>query len=487
MGHACLPVRRKPRVAILATGDELVLPGEAPGPDQIVASNIYALAALVARAGGEPLDLGIARDTFADLERSVGEARARGADLLVTLGGASVGEHDLVQSALARQGMDLGFWRVALRPGKPLLHGRLGAMLLLGLPGNPVSSIVCGILFVVPAIRALLGDPAAGDDPGEAALLGADASIAGIGTDGGGSIRAPSHFCGTVGIRPTVGRTPETGLWPPTRATGMMDMTCVGPMGRYVEDLALLLAVIAGADGVDPYAVDMPLGDPAALDVAGMRVAFYAEHPRVPRATPGTAAAVRAAAGALERLGAHVEEIAPTGVDAAESATELFFATSGADGGAGLRRAVAAAGGRHHPQFAAILGDGSGPAPSAEAFFATQERFFAFRAAVRRVLVGYDLVLSPVVAGPAPRHGAPPAGLPMEDYLRYEAFEPCHVNAVAGVPAAVVPVGVEDGLPVGVQVAAGPWREDVALAGALALESAFGGFAISRGLAAAAA
>jgi molybdopterin molybdotransferase len=174
MGHARVPVRRKPRVAILAAGDELVRPGEALGPDQIVASNIYALAGLVGRAGGEPIDLGIARDTFADLERAIADARAGGADLLVTLGGASVGEHDLVQSALTRQGMDLGFWRVALRPGKPLMHGRLGPMLLLGLPGNPVSSIVCAILFVVPAIRALLGDPLASADPAETARLGAD-------------------------------------------------------------------------------------------------------------------------------------------------------------------------------------------------------------------------------------------------------------------------------------------------------------------------
>jgi molybdopterin molybdotransferase len=174
MGHGRLPVRRRPRVAILATGDELVRPGEAAGPDQIVASNPFAMAALVRDAGGEPIDLGTARDTFADLERSFAAARESGADLLVTLGGASVGEHDLVQSALAREGMELGFWRVALRPGKPLMHGRLGPMLLLGLPGNPVSSIVCGMLFMVPAIRAMLGDPRAGADRTEAALLGAD-------------------------------------------------------------------------------------------------------------------------------------------------------------------------------------------------------------------------------------------------------------------------------------------------------------------------
>lgn len=173
-GHAELPVRRRPRVAILATGDELVLPGEPAGPDQIVASNPFALAAIAARAGAEPLDLGIARDTPEALDEAITRARDARADILVTLGGASVGEHDLVQAALARHGMALEFWKVALRPGKPLIHGRLGDMLILGLPGNPVSAAVCGILFVVPAIRALLGDPAAGENPTGPAVLGAD-------------------------------------------------------------------------------------------------------------------------------------------------------------------------------------------------------------------------------------------------------------------------------------------------------------------------
>ena len=174
MGHAVLPVRRRPRVAVVATGDELVRPGEAAGPDQIVASNPYAVRAIVERAGGETVDLGIARDTLPDLDRAITAARDEPADLLVTLGGASVGDHDLVGAALASSGMELGFWRIALRPGKPLMHGKLGPMLLIGLPGNPVSSIVCGVLFIVPAIRALLGDPHAGDDPTEAAVLGSD-------------------------------------------------------------------------------------------------------------------------------------------------------------------------------------------------------------------------------------------------------------------------------------------------------------------------
>jgi molybdopterin molybdotransferase len=174
MGHAGLAVRRKPRVAILPTGDELVQPGEPVGPDQIVASNSFGVAALVARAGGEPINLGIVRDRLDDLRRAIGWAKDAGADLLITLGGASVGDHDLVQEALTEAGMELGFWRVALRPGKPLMHGRLGSMLLLGLPGNPVSSLVCAVLFAVPAIHALLGQPGAAEDLTEPAILGVD-------------------------------------------------------------------------------------------------------------------------------------------------------------------------------------------------------------------------------------------------------------------------------------------------------------------------
>ncbi|MBN9446826.1 MAG: molybdopterin molybdotransferase MoeA [Bosea sp.] len=174
MGHPELPVRRKPVVAILATGDELVLPGEPVGPDQIVASNSYALAALVEQAGGTALDLGIARDNHPDLAARIEAAKAANADVLVTLGGASVGAHDLVQAALKAQGMDLGFWRIAMRPGKPMMMGRLGPMVALGLPGNPVSSIVCGHLFVTPLIEALLGMAEPERDRGEPAILAVD-------------------------------------------------------------------------------------------------------------------------------------------------------------------------------------------------------------------------------------------------------------------------------------------------------------------------
>lgn len=149
-------VRQRPRIGILATGDELVRPGEVPGPDQIISSNNLGLAALIRTQGAEPVDLGIAPDREPAL-RAAAEA-ARSCDLLVTLGGASVGDHDLVQKVLAADGGTLDFWKIAMRPGKPLMFGRLASGVpLLGLPGNPVSALVTALLFLRPAIAALLG------------------------------------------------------------------------------------------------------------------------------------------------------------------------------------------------------------------------------------------------------------------------------------------------------------------------------------------
>lgn len=155
MDHPWLAVRRRPRVALLASGDEIVRPGEPIGPNQIVSSNTLGLAAFVRSCGGEAIDLGIAPDTIEGLKRLA--AGARGADLLITTGGASVGEHDLVARALAELGLDLDFWKIAMRPGKPLMSGRIGEVPMLGLPGNPVSTMVCAEIFLRPAIAALLG------------------------------------------------------------------------------------------------------------------------------------------------------------------------------------------------------------------------------------------------------------------------------------------------------------------------------------------
>jgi len=159
MSHAALPVIRKPRVAILATGDELRLPGQTLGPGQIIASNTFGVAALAKAAGAEVIDLGIAIDRLEALDEALDTAMAHEADVLVTIGGASVGDHDLVQKALTGRGMALDFWKIAMRPGKPLMSGKLGSMRVLGLPGNPASSLVCAHLFLEPLITRLGGLP----------------------------------------------------------------------------------------------------------------------------------------------------------------------------------------------------------------------------------------------------------------------------------------------------------------------------------------
>jgi molybdopterin molybdotransferase len=155
--YPAVAVYRQPRVAILATGDELVNPGDAPRSDQIIASNSFGVAEIVRQAGGLPVDLGIVEDRLDSLSEAFDHAVAEKADILVTLGGASVGDHDLVQPALIAKGMQLSFWKIALRPGKPLMFGRLNAMNILGLPGNPVSSLICAHIFLVPLIRTMLG------------------------------------------------------------------------------------------------------------------------------------------------------------------------------------------------------------------------------------------------------------------------------------------------------------------------------------------
>jgi molybdopterin molybdotransferase len=173
MNHPTVPVHRCPKVALLATGDELIMPGDTPGFGQIVYSNGYATLALARREGCEVVDLGIVPDRLAETAAGVRRAREVGADILVTSGGASVGDYDLVREALAAEGLALSFWKVALRPGRPMMHGRLGPMHVLGLPGNPVSAYVCAVLFLIPLIRQLAGRSDVAPAP-ETARLGRD-------------------------------------------------------------------------------------------------------------------------------------------------------------------------------------------------------------------------------------------------------------------------------------------------------------------------
>lgn len=168
--HPWLTVHRRPRIAVLATGDEIAMPGEPIPAGGIVSSNAHALAALVRGSGGDPVVLPVARDSREAIAAAA-DAIA-GCDLLVTTGGASVGDHDLVVAGLKTRGLEVDFWKIAMRPGKPLLFGRLGAVPVLGLPGNPVSALVCAVLFLTPAVAALSGLPAA-PPPTSEALAGA--------------------------------------------------------------------------------------------------------------------------------------------------------------------------------------------------------------------------------------------------------------------------------------------------------------------------
>jgi Asp-tRNA(Asn)/Glu-tRNA(Gln) amidotransferase A subunit family amidase len=305
-----------------------------------------------------------------------------------------------------------------------------------------------------------------GSSGGEAALMGADASLVGIGVDGGCSIRLPSHYCGGVGIRPTTGRVPETGLWPSTRATGMFDLSCVGPMGRYIEDLELLLGVIAGADGLDPLAPPVPVPDFGPSD-APLRVGFYTEDPH----TMPTAATVEA----VERAAAAIGDAEAIEPPPAADANDVVFGAIGADGGSHIKEI--AGDGPHTARFQDFL-DNALPSevPNAVEFEAQMRRLFALRAAVRAHLAPYDIVVCPVAPGPAPLHNQAPAegeGAKAEGYswLNYAS-----TYSVAGLPVAVVPAGEESGLPLGVQIVANPFRDDLALVAARRVESALGGF-----------
>ncbi len=155
LNYPVLPVRRRPKVAILATGDELVLPGEEPGPDQIIASNSFGLAAFVAQHGGESIDLGLQPDDIDAITAAIG--RGADADILVSIGGASVGDYDFVGAAFEKLGIARDFWKIAMRPGKPLMFARRGRQRVLGLPGNPVSALVCAFVFLRPLMAAMLG------------------------------------------------------------------------------------------------------------------------------------------------------------------------------------------------------------------------------------------------------------------------------------------------------------------------------------------
>jgi amidase len=302
-----------------------------------------------------------------------------------------------------------------------------------------------------------------GSSGGEAAIIAACGSPIGLGSDTGGSIRLPSHFCGVAGIRPTSGRIPRTGHAIP--AGGIVDaLTQIGPMARFVEDLGLALSIISGADGKDPSIISVPLGDPASLELKGLRVAFHTDN-GITTPTPETADTVKAAAEALAARGAILEEACPPGI---RETVEIFLGLLvGWDGGAWIRLLLERAGtDLKETSLKGLMGP---PNLHAEDLVRLIDRWDRFRSTMLSFLDTYDAILSPINAYPALPHGQSKDNIP--------AFSYTMTYNLTGWPAAVVRAGTSpEGLPIGVQAVAPPWREDLALAFSAVIERACGGW-----------
>lgn len=306
-----------------------------------------------------------------------------------------------------------------------------------------------------------------GSTGGEAALVAACGSPLGLGSDGGGSIRLPAHYCGIAGLKPTIGRVPRTGQWPPE--DGVSDsLKQVGPLARYVEDLALTLPLIAGPDGRDPWVVPMTLSDPRAVRLKELRVAVHTDN-GIAHPTEATVHAVHEAARALEAEGARVEERMPPRMDQAE---EIMLGIWSADGGRTVERRLAAAGTTEsHPyllNFLTLLRQHEMPTWQ---LYELLTRWNDYRSALTIFFQPYDVILCPVNAQPALPHGG------AQGSRIRPAFSYTIVFNLTGWPGGVVRVGTSpEGLPIGVQIVTQPWREDVVLAVAAFLETALRGW-----------
>jgi amidase len=307
-----------------------------------------------------------------------------------------------------------------------------------------------------------------GSSGGEVAIIAAGGSPLGLGTDAAGSIRVPAHFCGLAGLRPTSGRVPLTGAFPPAVFSLLPATTQVGgPLARRVEDLGLTLSVVAGEDWRDPRTAPVSLGDATTVNLQGTRVAVYSDNGVIP-ATTETAAVLRRAADCLADTGAALEEAKPTGI---EQAFELFMSLAAADGGAGIVRQLESAGTTNVGEgLERLLERMRGSARSSAEVLELLLRLDQFRTSMSAFFQGFDAIVCPAAAFPAPAHGA--ASEPRTALGMFSYAVPYNLTDW---PAVVVRGGTSaEGLPIGVQVVAHPWREDVALALAKRLEALCG-------------
>ena len=307
-----------------------------------------------------------------------------------------------------------------------------------------------------------------GSSGGAGAIVCCGGAAFDIGSDTGGSVRGPAHYCGITGIKPNSGRVPRTGHIVPHSFGAVDSLTQNGPMARYVEDLALILPIISGPDWDDPHIVPMPLGNPADVDISGLRVAFYTDNGlRVP--TDEIVAAVRSAANALADAGCLVEEDLPRAIP---DNPDINNQLSQGDGQAGARRLLAKYGTTEtHEWMTRLLEKASENMVSVGEYTAVLEKIDSYRSAMLGFMENYDVIVCPVSAFAALPHGES-----MTDENRSGINYTATYN-ITGWPSTVVRGGTSpDGLPIGVQVVARPWREDVSLAVAQYLEGALGGW-----------
>lgn len=304
-----------------------------------------------------------------------------------------------------------------------------------------------------------------GSSGGEAAIIATGGSPLGLGSDAGGSVRFPAHCCGIAGIKPTAGRVPRTGHFPGPGGT-LDALWQIGPLARSVEDLGLTLSVIAGVDWRDPAVVPIPFGDPKSVVLKPLRIAFHTDNGIV-APTAVTAEVVRKAAKVLTKEVAEVVETRPPGI---EQTYEIFLAIFSADGGAAIESLLKSAGTtKIHSLMQQVLEIQRAHALSTAEFGAVVARGDALRRSMLSFMENFDVILCPVCAYPGMVHGA--------TYERLQAFTYTMTYNLTGWPAAVVRGGTSpEGLPIGVQIVARPWREDVALATARFIESALGGW-----------
>ena len=303
-----------------------------------------------------------------------------------------------------------------------------------------------------------------GSSGGSAAIVAAGGSPFDVGSDTGDSIRQPAHVCGVAGIKPTTGRVPRTGHWPSYRGH-FAAFTQLGPIARRVDDLALILPIIAGPDGIDPHVYPVSLREPGDVDVRGLRVATFGDN-GVRTPTPETIGAVAAAARALADAGAAVEERRPPGLaEAADVWDRMVYA----DGHAWLQRLISAAGTPGHGSYdTRDWVEFDEPVPGDE-LSELAERADDVRSQQLQWMHDVDLIVCPAMPQPAIRHGT------SSDPAFGDTYSDVH--NLTGFPAVVVRGGTSpEGLPIGVQLVARPWREDVALAGARVVEAASGGW-----------